>query len=41
MQALHDKHYPTESADYREARNQLLRAELELKEKIERVAALR
>jgi len=38
---MHDKHYPNESADYRTARNELLLAELELRRRVEEVAALR
>jgi predicted dithiol-disulfide oxidoreductase (DUF899 family) len=39
--ALHDKHFPGESPAYREARNELLEAEIELRRQTERVAALR
>ena len=39
--ALHDKHFPNESAGYRGARNALLKAEIDLRGEIERVAALR
>lgn len=38
---FHDKRFPGESDEYREARNKLLKAEIELREKIEKVAALR
>ena len=41
MSNLHDKHFPNESNRYREARNKLLEAEMELRRKIEDVAALR
>jgi predicted dithiol-disulfide oxidoreductase (DUF899 family) len=40
-EALHDKHFPNESRAYREARNELLLAERELRRQIERVAAQR
>ncbi|HEY8267254.1 MAG TPA: DUF899 family protein [Xanthobacteraceae bacterium] len=39
--ALHDKHFPGESAGYRKARNALLRSEIELRRQIESVAAAR
>jgi predicted dithiol-disulfide oxidoreductase (DUF899 family) len=39
--ALHDKRFPDESADYREARTELLQAEIELRRQVERVAAMR
>jgi predicted dithiol-disulfide oxidoreductase (DUF899 family) len=39
--ALHDKHFPNESPAYRQARNQLLRAETALRRQVEAVAALR
>ncbi len=39
--ALHDKHFPGESAGYRKARNVLLRSEIELRRQVERVAAAR
>ena len=39
--ALHDKRFPNESTTYREARNELLEAEIELRRQVERVAALR
>lgn len=38
---IHDKRFPGESDEYREARNKLLKAEIELRENIEKVAALR
>ena len=38
---LHDKHFPGETPEYRQARNALLQAELELRSKIEQVAELR
>lgn len=38
---LHDKRYPGESDEYRAARNQLLEAEIELIDQVEKVAALR
>lgn len=37
----HDMHFPNESKDYRSAREKLLKAELELRKKIEDVAVLR
>jgi len=39
--SLHSKHFPGESPSYREARNQLLEAEVVLRRNIEEVAALR
>ena len=39
--ALHSRHFPGESDGYRRARNELLRAELELKERVEEIAAMR
>jgi len=39
--ALHDVRFPNESAAYRSARNQLLKAEIDLRRETERVAALR
>src|ERR1700681_4874571 len=39
--ALHIKRFPNESAGYRGARNALLKAEIDLRREIERVAALR
>ncbi len=38
---MHDKRFPNESDDYRVARAALLKAELELDEKVQQVAALR
>lgn len=38
---LHDCRYPGESEDYREARDELLRAEVDLIQQIERLAAMR
>ena len=38
---LHDKHFPGESGEYRSARNELLQAELDLRNQIEEVAARR
>jgi len=37
----HDPHYPNESGDYRRARNALLAEEIELRRRIQRVAAQR
>jgi predicted dithiol-disulfide oxidoreductase (DUF899 family) len=39
--SIHPNRFPGESASYREARNQLLQAELDLRKNIEAVAALR
>ena len=39
--SIHNKRFPGESDEYREARNKLLRAEMELRENIENVARLR
>jgi predicted dithiol-disulfide oxidoreductase (DUF899 family) len=39
--ATNQAHFPNESAAYREARNELLRSEIELRRSIERVAAQR
>lgn len=39
--SLHDKRFPGESEEYRDARDRLLKAEMELREKIEQVAELR
>ncbi len=39
--SIHQHSFPNESADYRVSRNKLLLAEMELREKIEEVAALR
>ena len=41
MTHTHDKHYPGEDATYRQARNALLKAELELEEKVREVSAMR
>ncbi len=38
---LHSKHFPGESAGYRKARNTLLKAEMELRRRLEDVAAMR
>ena len=38
---MHDQRFPNESATYREARNSLLREEIELRRQTERVAELR
>lgn len=38
---LHERRYPGESTEYRRARDELLRAELDLIEQVERVAAMR
>ncbi len=38
---LHDKRLPNENAEYRDARNELLKEEKSLREQVERVAALR
>ncbi|MGI9301498.1 MAG: DUF899 family protein [Gammaproteobacteria bacterium] len=40
-ESFHDKHYPGETDDYRRARDELLEAELELRDRIEEVAAMR
>ena len=40
-ESLHSVRFPGESAEYREARNQLLQAEIELRERMESVARLR
>jgi len=40
-QSLHDNHFPNETREYREARNELLLSERELRRQIERVAAQR
>jgi len=39
--SIHNKRFPGESDEYREARNKLLKAEIELRDKIENVARLR
>ncbi|MEO1249648.1 MAG: DUF899 family protein, partial [Pseudomonadota bacterium] len=41
MGALHDKRFPGEGAAYREARDELLGAEMELRRQIEKVAEMR
>jgi predicted dithiol-disulfide oxidoreductase (DUF899 family) len=41
LAATNKSHYPNESAEYRQARNELLTAEIELRRHIEQVAALR
>lgn len=41
MTQLHDDRFPNESEAYRAARNDLLKAEMELRAKVEEVAALR
>src|SRR5579883_799838 len=41
MSELHTIHYPNESREYREARNRLLEAEIELRRQTERVAEMR
>ena len=41
MSSLHDKRFPGESDEYREARDRLLEAELDLRDRTEQVAALR
>jgi len=41
MATMHAKRFPGESEDYRQARDALLRAELELRRRVEEVAALR
>jgi predicted dithiol-disulfide oxidoreductase (DUF899 family) len=41
LQTLHDKRFPGESDEYRAARNALLQAEIDLRQQIEHVAALR
>jgi predicted dithiol-disulfide oxidoreductase (DUF899 family) len=39
--ALHKKHFPNESSSYRSARDNLLKAEIELRRQVEKVAAQR
>jgi predicted dithiol-disulfide oxidoreductase (DUF899 family) len=39
--SLHAERFPGESAEYRKARNELLQAEIELRRRVEEVAALR
>jgi len=41
MQSSHSFHFPNESDSYRQARNELLRTEVELRRHVEQVAALR
>lgn len=41
MALLHDKRFPNESVEYREARNKLLEAEVSLRRQLEEVASLR
>jgi predicted dithiol-disulfide oxidoreductase (DUF899 family) len=41
VRTIHDKRWPGESAGYREARDDLLAAEMELRRQTERVAAMR
>lgn len=41
MSALHNKAFPNESPEYRDARNKVLEAEIELRRKTEEVARLR
>ena len=41
QEQLHDSRFPGESDDYRQARNELLRAEMELRERTEAVAEQR
>ena len=41
MGRFHDKQFPGDSAAYREARDELLKVELDLRERIDAVAALR
>jgi predicted dithiol-disulfide oxidoreductase (DUF899 family) len=41
LRTVHDFRFPGESDDYRRARDELLRAEIELRGQIERVAAMR
>jgi len=41
LAAKNEAHFPNESADYRRARNALLKEEIELRRQIERVATLR
>ena len=40
-ETMHDCRFPGESGEYRETRDELLRAEVELVEQIERIAAMR
>jgi len=41
MKTYHDKKFPNESAAYRNARNELLEAEINLRRQTEAVAAMR
>src|SRR5262250_1525599 len=41
MATLHSNHFPGETSSYREARDKLLEAEIQLRKNIEEVAALR
>lgn len=41
MNTNHDKRFPGESSEYRQARNKLLEAELALRQQVEEVAAMR
>lgn len=41
MKLLHDKKFPNESEKYREARNELLEAEMDFRRQIEKVAQMR
>lgn len=41
MTELHDRHFPGEDANYRQARNELLEAELALEEQLRKVADMR
>jgi len=40
-EAFHDKQFPNETTEYRERRNALLQSEMDLRQRIEEVAALR
>ena len=39
--SIHERHFPGETSDYRKRRDELLRAEVELRNQIEKVAAER
>ncbi len=41
MSKLHDKRFPNESGDYRKLRDELLQQEIDLRQRIENIAALR
>ena len=41
MSTLHEKHFPNESAEYRDARNKVLEEEIKLRKHVEEVAAMR